>query len=79
MKKLVESKVHKIYIALDNDAMKKAIEFCQQLLDVGKEVYLVKMDGKDPADMGFTKFTKLIQTVTPLTQYQLMEYKLQLI
>jgi len=79
MKKLVESKVHKIYIALDKDAMKKAIEFCQQLLDVGKEVYLVEMDGKDPADMGFTKFTKLIQTVTPLTQYQLMEHKLQLI
>ena len=29
--------------------------------------------------MGFTNFTKLIQTTTPLTQYNLMEKKLQLI
>jgi hypothetical protein len=29
--------------------------------------------------MGFNKFTKLIQNTTPLTQYDLMEKKLQLI
>jgi DNA primase len=36
MKKLVESKVQKIYIALDNDAISKALGFCEQLLDIGK-------------------------------------------
>jgi len=76
MKKLVESKVQKIYIALDNDAVKKALEFCETLLNVGKEVYLVELEGKDPSEMGFENFTKLIQTTQPLTQYKLMEKKL---
>ena len=79
MKKLVESKVQKIYIALDNDAIKQALRFCEQLLDVGKEVYLVELQGKDPSELGFENFTKLIQTVSPLTQYKLMEKKLSTI
>ena len=79
MKKLVESKVQKIYIALDNDAVKQALKFCEQLLDVGKEIYLVELQGKDPSEMGFEHFTKLIQNTTPLTQYKLMEKKLSII
>jgi DNA primase len=79
MKKLVGSKVQKIYIALDNDAIKQALGFCEQLLDIGKEVYLVELQGKDPSDMGFENFTKLIQTVQPLTQYKLMDKKLSTI
>lgn len=79
MKKLVESKVQKIYIALDNDAIKQALGFCEQLLDIGKEVYLVELSGKDPSDLGFENFTRLVQTVSPLTQYKLMEKKLSII
>jgi DNA primase len=79
MKKLVESKVQKIYIALDNDAVKQALGFCEQLLDIGKEVYLVELQGKDPSEMGFENFTKLVQTVSPLNQYKLMEKKLSII
>jgi chaperonin GroEL (HSP60 family) len=79
MKKLVESKVQKIYIALDRDAMKQSLGFCEQLLDIGKEVYLVDLKDKDPSEMGFENFTKLVQTVSPLTQYELMEKKLSII
>ena len=31
---------------------------------------------KDPSEMGFENFTKLIQNTTPLTYYDLMEQKL---
>ena len=79
MKKIVTSKVQKIYIALDNDAIKKALEFCELLLNEGKEVYLVELKGKDPSDMGFEHFTKLIQNTTPLNSYKLMEKKLSII
>jgi DNA primase len=75
-KKLVTSKVQKIYIALDKDAIKQALSFCEELLNEGKEVYLVDMDDKDPSEMGFENFTKLIQITSPLTQYKLMEKKL---
>ena len=79
MKKLVSSKVKKIYIALDNDAIKQALKFCEELLNEGKEVYLVELPGKDPSEMGFKEFTKLIQKATPLNQFSLMEKKIMLI
>ena len=79
MKKIVTSTVKKIYIALDSDAIKKAIKYAEEFINEGKEVYMVELQGKDPSEMGFNDFTKLIQTTTPLTQYDLMEKKLQLI
>ena len=79
MKKIVESKVEKIYIALDDDAIEQSLGFCEKLLNLGKEVYLVELKGKDPSELGFENFTKLIQKVSPLTQYTLMEKKLSII
>jgi hypothetical protein len=78
MKKVVTSLVDKIYIALDRDAMKQALRFCEMLLAEGKEVYLVDLQDKDPSEMGFKNFTKLIQNTVPLTYYNLMERKLAL-
>ena len=78
MKKIVTSLVDKIYIALDRDAMKQALRFCEMLLAEGKEVYLVDLQDKDPSEMGFKNFTKLIQNTVPLTYYDLMERKLAL-
>jgi DNA primase len=79
MKKIVTSEVKKIYIALDKDAQKDAIKFCEQLLNEGKEVYLVELDDKDPSEMGFKHVTEIIQNTHPLSQYDLMAKKLQLI
>tara|TARA_R100001509_G_scaffold154236_1_gene115706 strand:- start:498 stop:1427 length:930 start_codon:yes stop_codon:yes gene_type:complete len=76
MKKIVTSLVDKIYIALDKDAIKQALRFCENLMAEGKEVYLVDMQDKDPSEMGFKNFTKLIQKTPPLTYSSLMEYKL---
>ena len=78
MKKIVTSFVNKIYIALDKDAMKQALRFCENLMAEGKEVYLVDMQDKDPSEMGFKNFTKLIQSTTPLTYSGLLERKLSL-
>ena len=78
MKKIVTSLVDKIYIALDRDAIKQALKFCEKLMAEGKEVYLVDLQDKDPSEMGFENFTKLIQTTQPLTYYNLLERKLTL-
>jgi DNA primase len=77
--KLMESQVNKIYICLDNDAMKQSIKHCEMLLQNGKEVYLVELDGKDPNDMGTYKFRELIETILPLTFEQLFQKKLNLL
>lgn len=78
MKKIVTSIVQKVYIALDNDAIKQSLRFCEKLMAEGKEVYLVDLQDKDPSEMGFKNFTKLIQSTIPLTYSGLLEKKLQL-
>ena len=79
MKKIVTSKVEKIYIALDTDAQKQAVKFAEYFINEGKEVYFMDLDDKDPSEMGFEKFTNLIQNTYPIDQYGLMERKLQLL
>ena len=76
-KVLALSKVKKIYIALDMDAMKQAIRHAKDLLDDGKEVYLIELEGKDPSIIGFEEFTKLIQNVKPLTLSSFIRYKIK--
>ena len=76
MKKIVTSVVDKIYIALDKDAIKQSLRFCEKLMAEGKEVYLVDLQDKDPSEMGFENFTKLIQNTFPLTYSQLLGKKL---
>lgn len=78
MKRIVTSAIDKIYIALDKDAIKQALKFCEMLINEGKEVYLVELTSKDPSELGFRNFTKLIQSTVPLTYYSLMEKKLTL-
>lgn len=78
MKKIVSSKVEKIYIALDSDAIKSSLKFCERFMNEGKEVHLLEMDDKDPSELGFKRFTELIQKSTPLTLSGLLAKKLAL-
>ena len=76
MRKIVMSSVDKIYIALDKDAQKQALSFCERLMNEGKEVYLVDMQDKDPSEMGFKNFINTISETYPLTFSGLLEKKL---
>jgi DNA primase len=78
MKKIVSSSVKQIFIALDNDALKQAIQYCETLLNHGKEVFLVDLNEKDPSELGFVNFAKLLHKSTPLTLRTLMEKKFEL-
>ena len=79
MKRIVTSQVEKIYIALDKDAQKDALKFAELLLAEGKEVYIVDLDEKDPNEMGFEHFTKLIQETYPINTFNLMSRKIALL
>ena len=79
MKKIVSSNVEKIYLALDTDALNRALEFAEIFLDSGKRVYLVELQDKDPSEMGFENFTKLVQNAQSLNYENLFEKKLSLI
>ena len=79
MLKLVESQVKTVYLALDNDALKSAIQYAQTLLDYGKEVYLIELNGKDPSELGFEKMTQLLQQAKPLTFSDLLIRRMEIL
>ena len=78
MVKLVESEVKTVYLALDQDAIKDSLDHAMTLLNYGKSVYLVEMEGKDPSELGFEKFTKLLHNAHELTLVDLMLKKINL-
>ena len=78
MKKLVESKIKTVYLALDNDALKASMKYAEELLSLGKEVYLIELSGKDPSILGFEKIIKLLQKAKSLNFSALIAKKLNL-
>ena len=78
MRKLLNSQAGKIYIALDRDAQNEAYDYCELFLDQGKEVYLVDLNRKDPSELGFKAFTKLIQETIPVNYDELLAHKLDI-
>ena len=78
MKKIIESKVEKIYLALDEDALKDAFNHAETFMSYGKKVYLIEMGDKDPSELGFENFTKLLHNATKLTTSTLMKKRLAL-
>lgn len=78
MRKLLNSNAGKIYLALDKDAQDKALDYCEMFLDQGKEVYFVDLQKKDPSELGFEAFTKLIQNTQPLNYDTLLARKLDI-
>jgi DNA primase len=78
MQKLVTTEVRKVYLALDKDAIKSTYKIAEQLLKAGKKLFVVDLDDKDPADMGFELFTNKIQQAQPFTFSSLLNLKLSL-
>jgi ferredoxin-fold anticodon binding domain-containing protein len=77
-KKIIENKVKDIYICLDKDAQKQAIEHAEEFLDNGINVYFVDLQEKDPAEIGFQRMRQIIKDTPVLTFSKLIEYKLDL-
>jgi DNA primase len=77
-KKLLTGKLTDIYIALDTDAQTQALEIAEKLIAAGFKVFLIELSGKDPSEMGFKEFTKLVQNATELDFTKIMLQKLDL-
>ena len=78
MKRIVSDSVRQVFIALDSDALKQALEYCETLLNLGKEVFLINLEKKDPSEIGFREFSKLLHTSKPLTFKTLLKQKFTL-
>ena len=78
MKKIIKSNVEKIYLALDEDALKDAFNHAETFMSYGKKVYLIEMGDKDPSELGFKAFTKLLHNAVELTTSVLMKKRMAL-
>jgi hypothetical protein len=78
MIKLAESEVKTVYIALDNDALKESLSYTETLINMGKDVYLLELNGKDPSELGFEEITKLLHKAKQFTFTDLLIKKMQL-
>ena len=74
--KIIENKVTQLYICLDKDAQKQALEHAEYFMNNGVQVYFVDLHEKDPAEIGFEKMCSLIKQTKPLTFEKFIEYKL---
>lgn len=78
MKKLVDAEVKTVYLALDKDALKEALDYSEKLINYGKDVYLLDLKGKDPSDIGFGEMVKLLHKAEQLTFSNLFRKKMEL-
>jgi DNA primase len=78
MKKILTSNCKKVYLALDNDALKDALEHAKKLMSYGKRVFFIEIGDKDPSELGFEKFLKLLYNAEELTNSSLIRKKLAL-
>jgi len=76
MIKLLQPEVRTVYLALDEDAISKSIDHAQKLLDLGKEVYLIQLQGKDPSMIGFEGMIQYLHNAQPLTVSDLLMLKI---
>ena len=74
--KIVEKRVNSIFIVLDGDAFNDAIQMVEKFTDNGISVNFVKLDGKDPNDLGYKKMITQINNSLPMDFKQIMEMKL---
>lgn len=79
MKKLVDSEVKTIYLALDKDALREALGYSEKLLNYGKDVYLLDLKGKDPSQIGFKDMVTLLHSAEQLNFSNLFRKKMELI
>ena len=74
--KIVEKKVKDIFIILDSDAFNDAIQMTEKFVNEGINVNFVKLDGKDPNDLGYKQMITQIDNSLPMDFKQIMEMKL---
>ena len=75
-KKIIERGVKTIYLALDNDAVKDAINISENFINNGIEVKMMEFENKDPSEIGFETLLYLINRTEKTKFSDLMRLKL---
>jgi DNA primase len=75
-KKIIEERVRDIYLCLDADALRNAIQIAERFMAEGLNVYFVELQDKDPSELGFYAINEILQNTDVLTFERLMQLKM---
>ena len=78
-RKIIEKQVRDIYICLDADALKNALDISERFMNEGLNVYFVEMQDLDAAELGFEQINKQISDTPQMTFEHLMKYRMSLL
>ena len=76
-KKIIESQVKTLYLALDNDAKSDAIKISDTFVNEGIDVKLVMLKDKDPSEIGFEGLLGYLKDTESTNFSRLLKYKLR--
>lgn len=75
-KKIIEEQVKDIYICLDADALKNALDIAERFMNEGLNVYFVELQDKDASELGFEVITKKISETQQMSFGDLMTMRM---
>ena len=75
-KQIMKNNVKTIYICLDNDAMTDSLKMVENLLKEEIDIYLIRLDQKDPNEVGFKNFIRSMDNTKKMSFSNLIRYKL---
>ena len=75
-KKILQQKVKKVFLALDDDAQVDAMKISEKLMNEGIDVRKIDLKNGDPNDIGFKKLTEMLSETAETNFLDLMKYKL---
>lgn len=75
-KKIIEERVRDIYLCLDADALKNAIQIAEKFMAEGLNVYFVRLQDLDASELGFVQINEILSNTDVLTFERLMELKM---
>lgn len=78
-KKIIEKRVRDIYICLDADALKNAVQIAERFMAEGLNVYFIKLQDADASELGFDRITEIINDTDILTFERIMALKMDML
>jgi DNA primase len=75
-KKIIENRVRDIYICLDADALRNALQIAERFMGEGINVHFVELQDDDASDLGFHRIREILNETDVLTFERVMELKM---
>jgi len=75
-KKIIQERVQDIYICLDKDAIRNALDIADNFMKEGLNVYFVELHDQDASELGFETITEIISNTDKLTFQSLINYQM---